>query len=56
MRPLMAHCRKGLGARYSRSGREEMGREELNAAMDMYREMEMTFCLEKAEEALAGVG
>ncbi len=54
MRPLVAHCRKGLGALYGRAGREEMGREELTAAMDMYRDMEMTFVLEKAEEALAG--
>ncbi len=53
MRPLIAHCRKGLGALYGRTGREEKGREELAAAMDMYREMEMTFWLEKAEEALA---
>ena len=52
MRPLIAHCRKGLGALYCQTGREEKGREELTAAMDMYREMEMTFWLEKAEEAL----
>ncbi len=55
MRPLQAHCRKGLGALYGRTGREEKGCEELTAAMDMYREMEMTFWLEKAEEALAEV-
>ncbi len=29
---------------------------EHTAAMDMYREMGMTFWLERAEEALAGVG
>ncbi len=56
MRPLVAHCRKGLGALYGRTGREETGWEELSAAMDMYREMEMTFWLEKAEEVLAEVG
>ena len=33
-----------------------MDHEELAAAMDMYREMEMAFWLEKAEEALAEVG
>jgi tetratricopeptide (TPR) repeat protein len=55
MRPLIAHCRKGLGALYARTGREEKGREELAAAMDMYREMEMTFWLEKAEKVLAEV-
>jgi class 3 adenylate cyclase/tetratricopeptide (TPR) repeat protein len=56
MRPLQAHCRKGLGALYGRTGREEKAREDLTAAMDMYREMEMTFWLEKAEEALVEVG
>jgi tetratricopeptide (TPR) repeat protein len=56
MRPLIAHCRKGLGALYGQTGREEKGREELTAAMDMYREMEMTFWLEKAEKAMAEAG
>ncbi len=56
MRPLIAHCRKGLGALYGRTGREERGRSELTAATDMYRDMEMTVWLGKAEEALAGVG
>ena len=56
MRPLMAHCRKGLGALYGKTGQEEKGRSELTAAMDMYRDMEMTFWLEKAEEALVKVG
>ncbi len=55
MRPLIAHCRKGLGVLYGRTGREEKGREEISAAMDMYHDMEMTFWLEKAEEALAEV-
>jgi hypothetical protein len=54
MRPLQAHCRKGLGALYGRTGREENGRTEFTAAMDMYRDMEMTFWLEKAEEVLHG--
>ena len=56
MRPLQAHCRKGLGALYGRTGREEKGREELTAAMDMYRDMEMDFWLENAGEAMAEVG
>ena len=54
MRPLIAHCRKGLGALYGRTGREEKARAELTAATGMYREMEMTFWLEKAEAALHG--
>ncbi len=52
MRPLQAHCRKGLGALYGKTGQEEKGRGELTAAMDMYLDMEMTYWLEKAEEAL----
>jgi tetratricopeptide (TPR) repeat protein len=55
MRPLIAHCRKGLGALYGRTGREEKGREELTTAMDMYRDMEMTFWLEKAEAELTEI-
>ena len=53
MRPLIAHCRKGLGALYSKTGQDEKARAELAAATDMYREMEMTFWLEKAEAAMA---
>ncbi len=56
MRPLIAHCRKGLGALYGRTGQEDEARAELTAACDMYREMGMTFWLEKAEEAMAEVG
>ena len=40
-----------MDALYDRTGREEKGRTELTAAMDMYRDMGMTFWLEKAEEA-----
>ena len=56
MHPLMAHCRKGLGDLYGRTGQNEKARTELSAAADMYREMEMTFWLEKAEVALAEAG
>ena len=38
------------------TGQEEKGREELTAAMDMYRDMEMTFWLEKAEGAMTEAG
>jgi hypothetical protein len=40
---------------YGRTGREEKGRKELTAAMDMYREMGMDFFLKQAEEVLADV-
>ncbi|MBT3822043.1 MAG: AAA family ATPase, partial [Nitrospinaceae bacterium] len=56
MRPLTAHCRKGLGALYGKTGREDEGRNELTTAMDMYRDMEMAFWLEKAEAAMAEAG
>jgi tetratricopeptide (TPR) repeat protein len=56
MRPLQAHCRKGLGTLYGRTGREEVGRSELTAAMDMYRDMGMDFFLNQAEEVMAEVG
>ena len=55
MRPLIAHCRKGLGALYGKTGREEDAKRELSQAIEMYREMEMTFWLEKAEAAMAEV-
>ncbi len=45
----------GLGTLYCRTGREDKGREELTAAMDMYRDMEMTYWLVKAEEAMVEV-
>ena len=55
MRPLQAHCHKGLGSLYQKTGREEEARAALTKAVEMYREVEMTYWLEKAEEALAGV-
>ncbi len=45
MRPLQAHCHRGLGTWYSQTGRAEQTRIELSAATRMYREMEMTFWL-----------
>ncbi|MDH3413606.1 MAG: hypothetical protein OEM98_14130 [Gammaproteobacteria bacterium] len=40
---------------YAPTGRRKKARAELTAAMDMYREMEMTFWLEKTEEAMVEV-
>ena len=48
---LIPQRRKGLAPLYGRTGREE-----LTTAMDMYCEMAMTFFLDKAEAAMAGVG
>jgi tetratricopeptide (TPR) repeat protein len=52
MRPLIAHCRKGLGALYGRNGNREMAHVELTAAAGMYREMEMTFWMDRIEAEL----
>jgi tetratricopeptide (TPR) repeat protein len=52
MRPLQAHCHRDLGTLYCQTGRPEQARDELSKAIDMYREMEMTFWLLQAEAAL----
>jgi class 3 adenylate cyclase/tetratricopeptide (TPR) repeat protein len=49
MRPLVAHCHLGLGKLYLRTGKREQAREHLATATTMYREMGMTYWLEKAE-------
>jgi tetratricopeptide (TPR) repeat protein len=49
MRPLVAHCHLGLGKLYRRTGKREQAQEHLTTATTMYREMEMTYWLEKAE-------
>jgi tetratricopeptide (TPR) repeat protein len=55
MRPLVAHCHRGLGTLYAATGRREQARTELTTAIDMYRAMDMTFWLPQAEAALAQV-
>jgi tetratricopeptide (TPR) repeat protein len=49
LRPLVAHCHLGLGKLYRRTGKHEQAREHLTTATTMYREMGMTYWLEKAE-------
>ena len=56
MTPLVAHCRKSFGTLYGKTGQDEKARAELTVAMGLYRNMEMTFWLEKAEAAMAEVG
>ena len=53
MRPLQAHCHRGLGTLYARSGQQEQARAELSAAMALYHAMDMTFWLPHTEAALA---
>jgi tetratricopeptide (TPR) repeat protein len=56
MRPLQAHCHRGLGTLYAaKIGRQEPARTELSAAIELYRSMAMTFWLPQAEAALAEV-
>ena len=45
MRPLVAHCHRGLGTLYAKTGQWEQARAELSTAIELYRAMEMTFWL-----------
>jgi tetratricopeptide (TPR) repeat protein len=49
MRPLVARCHLGLGELYRGTDKREQAREHLATAATMYREMGMTYWLEKAE-------
>ena len=53
MRPLQAHCHRGLGTLYAATGQREQARTDLSAAIDLYQAMEMTFWLPEAEAVLA---
>ncbi len=55
MRPLQAHCHRGLGKLYATIGRRAEARAELATAITLYRAMDMTFWLPQAEAALAQV-
>ena len=55
MRPLQAHCHRGLGTLYAAIGQREQARAALAAAITLYRTMDMTFWLPQAEAALAQV-
>jgi tetratricopeptide (TPR) repeat protein len=55
MRPLQAHCHRGLGTLYAQIGQAEQARTALSTAMATYQSMEMTFWLPQAEAALAQV-
>jgi tetratricopeptide (TPR) repeat protein len=55
MRPLQAHCHRGLGAVYAATGQRAQARTELSTAIALYRAMDMTFWLPQTEAALAQV-
>ena len=50
MRPLIARCHRGLGKLYLRTGKREEAQEHLTDPTTMYREMDMPFWLEQADE------
>jgi tetratricopeptide (TPR) repeat protein len=56
MRPLVAHCHLGFGKLYTRTDKREQAHEYLATATAMYRDMGMTFWLEKAEVEMRDLG
>jgi tetratricopeptide (TPR) repeat protein len=55
MRPLQAHCHRGLGMLYTKTGQQAQARAALSTAMEMYRTMGMTFWLPEVETVLSQV-
>jgi tetratricopeptide (TPR) repeat protein len=55
MRPLQAHCHRGLGTLYTRIDQAEQARTELSTAIERYQTMEMLFWLPQTEAALIQV-
>jgi hypothetical protein len=55
MRPLQAHCYRGLGILYATTGQVEQAQAALSTAIAMYQSMDMTFWLPETEAALAQV-
>lgn len=52
---FQAHCHHGLGTLYSQTGQVEQARSELFKAIEMYRDMDMTFWLPETEATLEQV-
>ena len=55
MRPLQAHCHRGLGTLYAQTGQQEQACVALATALDFYRAMDMMFWLPETEATLAQV-
>jgi tetratricopeptide (TPR) repeat protein len=55
MRPLQAHCHRGLGMLYAATGQRAQACHELAMAITLYRAMDMAFWLPQTEAALAQV-
>jgi class 3 adenylate cyclase/tetratricopeptide (TPR) repeat protein len=56
MRPLAAHCHLGLGRMYGNTGRTNLARDELAAALALFRAMEMNLWASEAEGELTTIG
>jgi DNA-binding NtrC family response regulator/tetratricopeptide (TPR) repeat protein len=56
MRPLVAHCHRGLGGLSRRTGGLDRARRELGVARDLYRELGMTVWLERTDAELTALG
>ena len=52
MRPFVARCHAGLATLYRRTGKWQKAQEHLTTATTMYREMGMTYWLERLETEL----
>src|SRR5262249_32692297 len=52
MRPLQAHCHRGLGTLYAMTGQQEQARTALAMALEMYRSMDKVFWLPETEAVL----
>ena len=55
MRPLQAHCHRGIGILYAEMGQWDQARTALSAASALYRAMEMTFWLPQTEGNLDSI-
>ena len=52
MRPLVAHCHRGLGLLYATTGQREQAHAALRTAIALYRDMAMHLWLPQAEATL----
>ena len=55
MRPLQAHCHRGLGTLYAAAGQRAQAHTALSTAIALYRDMDMLFWLPQAEAVLGQV-
>jgi tetratricopeptide (TPR) repeat protein len=55
MRPLQAHCHRGLGTLYANTGQWEQAHTALSTAVALYRAMAMSFWLPQTEATLGQV-